>query len=222
MSEYQKDIFAIPLLIGRTNNLDICKRIEELAQKYRQEAKEARLVSDDWMEQKRSSNPEDIDKSGVTSYRTKSLIEDPEWADIAAFMYDFANEMINSVNPDKDKDKMLISDMWTTVYPKGAYIPEHTHANSLLSAVFYVRADEGCGDIEFRDPSFICKTMVLRGIGKFPSFNTRYREKPEIGKMLIFPSWLPHSTYPNKSDSDRIIISFNIDFGDADKYKEPK
>jgi uncharacterized protein (TIGR02466 family) len=222
MSQYQKDIFAIPLLVGRANDLSICKQIETLAQKYRQEAKDARLVSARWMEEARTSNPEEINKSGVTTYRTKSLIEDPEWADIAAFMYGFANEMINSVNPDKDVDKMLISDMWTTIYPKGAYIPEHTHANSLLSAVFYAKAEPNCGDIEFRDPAFVCKTIIMRELGKFPAFNTRYIEQVEPGKMIIFPSWLPHFTYPNESDSDRIIISFNMGFGDASEYKEPK
>jgi len=222
MSEYQKDIFAIPLLVGKAKNLTICNKIEELAQKYRREAKEARLVSDDWMKEKRSSSQEEIDKAGVTTYRTKSLIEDPEWADITEFMYGFANEMLGSVNPNRDKDKMLMADMWTTIYPKGAYIPEHTHANSLLSAVFYAKAEENCGDIEFRDPAFICKNMIMRGLGEFPSFNTRFREVPEPGKMVIFPSWLPHFTHPNESDSDRIIISFNIDFGYAENYKEPK
>ena len=222
MSEYQKDIFAIPLLVGRAQDLSICKKIEDLAQKYRREAKEARLVSDRWMEEARSSNQEEIDKAGVTTYRTKDLLADPEWAEVAEFMYGFASEMINSVNPNKELDKVLMADMWTTIYPKGAYIPEHTHANSLLSVVFYAKAEENCGDIEFRDPSFICKTMILRGLGKFPSFKTRYKEPVEAGKMIVFPSWLPHFTYPNDSDSDRIIISFNIDIEDVDKFKEPK
>ena len=29
--------------------------------------------------------------------------------------------------------------------------------------------------------------------------------------FLIFPSWLPHLTEQNHSDSDRIMVSFNID-----------
>lgn len=221
MSLYQKDIFAVPLLVGRTTNLSICDKIEALAQKYRKEAINARLVSDRWMDEKRSSSEEEINQAGVTTYRTKSLLDDPEWADIAAFLYDFANEMISTVNPNSSVDKMLVADMWTTVYPHNAYIPEHTHANSLLSAVFYAKADDNCGDIEFRDPGFICKTMILRGIGQFPSFSTRYRETVEEGKMIIFPSWLPHFTHPNHSSSDRIIVSFNIDFGNAAEYKEP-
>ena len=31
------------------------------------------------------------------------------------------------------------------------------------------------------------------------------------GDLLIFPSYLPHYVEPNKSDEDRIVISFNID-----------
>ena len=31
------------------------------------------------------------------------------------------------------------------------------------------------------------------------------------GDLLIFPAYLPHSVEENKSDEDRVIISFNID-----------
>ena len=33
----------------------------------------------------------------------------------------------------------------------------------------------------------------------------------EEGDLLIFPAYLPHSVEENKSDDDRVIISFNID-----------
>ena len=33
--------------------------------------------------------------------------------------------------------------------------------------------------------------------------------------MILFPSWLPRSTRPNLSGEDRIIVSFNLDFGEV-------
>jgi uncharacterized protein (TIGR02466 family) len=33
---------------------------------------------------------------------------------------------------------------------------------------------------------------------------------PEVGKLIIFPSWLDHGVNPNLSDTDRISMSFNI------------
>ena len=33
--------------------------------------------------------------------------------------------------------------------------------------------------------------------------------RPEVGKMLIFPSWLKHSVYPFDVDGERRSMSFN-------------
>ena len=33
--------------------------------------------------------------------------------------------------------------------------------------------------------------------------------RPEVGKMIIFPSWLKHSVYPFDADGERRSMSFN-------------
>ena len=33
--------------------------------------------------------------------------------------------------------------------------------------------------------------------------------KPEVGKMLVFPSWLKHSVFPFYVDGERRSMSFN-------------
>ena len=33
--------------------------------------------------------------------------------------------------------------------------------------------------------------------------------RPEVGKMLIFPSWLKHSVYPFDANGERRSMSFN-------------
>ena len=33
---------------------------------------------------------------------------------------------------------------------------------------------------------------------------------PQDGDLFLFPAWLQHGTRPNKSDSPRVSISFNI------------
>ena len=42
---------------------------------------------------------------------------------------------------------------------------------------------------------------------EFRSDNLKF--KPEVGKMLIFPSWLKHFVYPFKSEGERRSMSFN-------------
>jgi len=36
------------------------------------------------------------------------------------------------------------------------------------------------------------------------------RMLPEEGRMYVFPSWLEHGVEVNRSDQDRVSISFNV------------
>ena len=38
--------------------------------------------------------------------------------------------------------------------------------------------------------------------------------KPEVGKMLLFPSWLKHSVFPFYVDGERRSMSFNAYYVD--------
>ena len=109
-----------------------------------------------------------------------------------------------------DPRKVKCSGMWAIINKKGNFNTEHIHANSNLSAAYYVKAPENCGDFKVVTPHSISRD-------KYPP-----REKPtelnrlvanhkvQEGDLLIFPSYLPHSVQPNESDEDRIVISFNI------------
>ena len=49
--------------------------------------------------------------------------------------------------------------------------------------------------------------------------------KPEVGKLLVFPSWLKHGVEPNeKATTDRISIAFNVfakgNFGERGSLNE--
>ena len=41
----------------------------------------------------------------------------------------------------------------------------------------------------------------------FRSDNLKF--KPEVGKMLVFPSWLRHFVYPFSVEGERRMMSFN-------------
>ena len=208
MSEFRRLIFPTQLLVGQVKSTEICSKIEELAYKFKNNTTDAPLVSGKWNYNERSGSQEDYNTYGVTSYNSEVLLENPEWREAIDFIYDFASTMIRSVYDGTDKPTLL--SLWTTIYPPGGYIPEHTHSNSLMSGVFYVKAPENCGNIVFKDISCVAKTMCVNNVRSFPTVDTTWTEPVEAGKMIVFPSWLPHLTLPNKSNEDRIILSFNI------------
>ena len=93
---------------------------------------------------------------------------------------------------------------WFSIMRKHTYHEEHHHMPSVWSGVYYVKAEENCGDLNFYDPSADYKNHCG------DVCNTIYRVTPQPGMFLTFPSWLPHQSNPNKSLTDRIIISYNF------------
>lgn len=208
MSSFFKGIFQTPLLVGRSEDEQIRKKICDLAIKFRDNASDVRLVSEEWNYAKKSSSQEDFARYGVTSFNSGSLLDNPEWKEVMEFLYGFANTMISSVNSANSVVSFINS--WVTIYPPGTYVPEHIHSNSMLSGVFYAQVPENAGNLVFKDPSAVAKTMFIRHYNDFPTVSTVYTHSVEAGQMIIFPSWLPHMTEVNRSQGDRIMVSFNI------------
>jgi uncharacterized protein (TIGR02466 family) len=208
--EFLVRIFDVPLLIGRSDDKKILNKAEKLALDFVEKSSNIRLISDEWNFGVRSSEKSDFDKNGVTTYDSLNLLTAPEWADVVSYIEDFYSTMLLSVY-DGPVPHYIMS-MWASIYPPGAYIPQHTHGNAQLSGVFYVKTPKNCGNLIFQDVSWVAKTMVYRP-NCFPPHNTNFTVGVEEGMMVLFPSWLPHSTLKNESDENRIIISFNVDFG---------
>lgn len=103
-------------------------------------------------------------------------------------------------------------DFWANINTPGAINITHTHPNCEMSGAYYVKVPKGdCGSLDFFDPrqamSFGNQYLMSAYCGD--EVNSRY---PVEGQMWIFPSSLSHCVGPNKTDEDRISVSFNIVF----------
>ena len=77
--------------------------------------------------------------------------------------------------------------------------------------MYYIKAPKNCGDILFFDPR---SAKVNRKPPTTKSNELNSEEvniTPQDGMIVFFPSYLHHAVDENKSDEERIIISFNID-----------
>jgi hypothetical protein len=83
---------------------------------------------------------------------------------------------------------------WFNAMGPGQSTSEHTHEENdeLLSAVYYVEAPEGSGDLILYDGHLTIHVP------------------PEAGIMLFFPPGLPHSVEVNQSGRTRLSIGFNF------------
>ena len=107
-----------------------------------------------------------------------------------------------------------ITGCWGNINPKGGLNSSHTHPNNYLSGVYYVAVPEGAGQIVFTDPRPQAGVMIPP-VARYNKFiGNKITLEAKEGRMLLFPGWLLHSVPVNRSDEERVSISFNIMFSD--------
>jgi len=116
----------------------------------------------------------------------------------------------NLLSLKKDYNLKLL-EIWANINNQSDMNRPHVHPTMILSGVYYVKAPPNCGDIHFMNPNSI----------DFPKLNTITADwniytapevifKPEVSKLIIFPSHLMHYVVPNQTTKNRISFSFNI------------
>jgi uncharacterized protein (TIGR02466 family) len=121
-----------------------------------------------------------------------------------------------------DDDAIEITGCWANVNAPGAGHRMHSHPNNFLSGVYYVKTQAGADTVNFHDPRV--QTDIMRPpVTELTADNTdQVVVKVSNGTLLVFPSWLQHSVDANRSDAERISVSFNIMFPSyGDRMSKP-
>ena len=101
------------------------------------------------------------------------------------------------------------ADYWVQDYKENQFHIPHTHANTYISGVYYVRANENAGNLRFFNANPICRIENL--LDKENESNIFVDIKPERGLLVLFPSWLLHEVLPgNKEKCIRTCLAFNL------------
>ena len=108
---------------------------------------------------------------------------------------------------DFDPYQPVLISAWTIKQASGDYQALHTH-EAHISGNIYIDVpylDEGSNssdaNIEFRLP-------VIRDIARL-IFVDQFRFNPQPMKMIVFPSYIPHTVYPWKGEGTRTILAWD-------------
>jgi uncharacterized protein (TIGR02466 family) len=110
------------------------------------------------------------------------------------------------------RDAHYISNMWANITHPNHRHAMHIHPNCLLSGIMYVKAPDGCGETQFSDPRPGARVLEP-SFTEMNKFNMgQFLVAPEKGRLLMWPSYLPHAVERGNADvkEDRIVIAFNI------------
>ena len=136
-------------------------------------------------------------------------------------------EVNRSVIGNEKKYSPKMKSIWVNRSYAGDYNPEHDHPSDAdigLSCIMYLTVPMGIssGDGSFGSTSLTGASGIVDGYTRFSWGTTSITDmkklkpsteqyvKPEVGQLLMFPSWLNHSVLPFNGDGERRSLSANI------------
>jgi hypothetical protein len=104
-----------------------------------------------------------------------------------------------------------LTQSWVVSQYAGDFNPFHHH-NGDFSGGIYLKVPVGMND-ELEEDSkdhYPAKGLIEFAYGETQVFRCdNVKFKPEVGKFLVFPSWLKHLVYPFSVEGERRMMAFN-------------
>ena len=142
----------------------------------------------------------------VSKHRT--VLNDPELADIREFIEFYLEEYLRKVMSGAPAVRLEITQSWVNVTQSGQFHHVHKHPNSVVSGVFYPQATSE------RDRIYFMRDGMTETIRIDPQEysvwnSTTWWIPVRTGMLVLFPSGLTHKVADLESGDDRISLSFN-------------
>ena len=105
-----------------------------------------------------------------------------------------------------------LSTSWFTKIEKNGYANFHSHRNCLYSGIYYFGNNypKGSGKLCFRSNILQSSDFHIKSNKKDLLSATSWSIKPEIKKMILFPSYLEHAILEHNEDTIRYSLAFNL------------
>jgi uncharacterized protein (TIGR02466 family) len=183
-------LFPTMLFTGTISDLTVCDRAE------------TRL-----RELQRLGQGTAEDRAFITHDNIQEL---PEMKELAELFLSESEQVLNFYKIKRDSH--YITNMWGNITHPNHRHHLHIHPNCLLSGILYVRTPKDCGPTAFGDPR-PGAAMLQPSHWEMNSHNmTAFVVVPEKGRLMIWPSYLPHAVENGRAnvEEDRIVVAFNI------------
>jgi uncharacterized protein (TIGR02466 family) len=148
------------------------------------------------------------------------LHNDPRFADLFAKFAAPLGRYLDLFQLERSRIDLYYTRSWGTISRRGESTQAHTHEQSHISLVHYLKKPEGSSGISFVDrdapnqfaPNLFNERMVRFGVLKeIQQYNAlKFYLEPAQDDVLIFPSKASHSVAINRSDEPRISIAVDI------------
>ena len=170
--------------------------IVQLCNKLRTEDPDGRLISN----------------NGGWQSKDFKLQEHNEFIDFVDAVSDMSMSCLNDYGYVNGAYKLEMLNGWFNVNQKGNSNQIHTHGGSFISGTYYVQAEQDQSELIFYKN--FTEDFVISSAGQIDNFTAisgaTCRYPPKTGRLILFPSYVPHGVMPSTSDNERISLAFNM------------
>jgi uncharacterized protein (TIGR02466 family) len=146
-------------------------------------------------------------EGNITSNNNYILNEKP-FVNIKKELDKKVQDYFNKVLSTTDTITPYITQSWLNYTETNQYHHKHSHANSLVSGVFYINCDEKFDKIIFFNDKYQTIKPEVKDWNIWNSETWWFSVK--TGDIILFPSSLTHMVETKQGDNTRISLAFNV------------
>ena len=145
---------------------------------------------------------------GNTTTLDTYILEQPVFKDLKNILEQNLELYLNNViSPMEENIKIYITQSWLNYTNFKQYHHAHSHSNSFVSGVFYLKAHRNFDKISFKSPP---RPSLLELDAYLNMFNeVEFNFPVGEAQLIIFPSYLLHHVKVKHDNNERISLSFN-------------
>ena len=185
----RENYFACPIWFAEEDKF--VKKLNKASDKYIKESqKNAKKMLDD--RNKKFGNKGDMGHV----FHSTSLINDPKFKEIQDYVGATSYNLLDEMGFDLTNHEVFTTELWVQEFAKqgAGHHTLHTHWNGHISGFYFLKASEATSMPLFEDPrpGNVMNLLPEKDRTKitYATSQINFRVKP--GKMLFFPSYMPH------------------------------
>ena len=198
---------------------------------------ELNRASDPWIKKAKQAIHDEMKKSKVkwpkgdfgSVYHSNSLIGQPAFRKLQDYIGITTANLLLEQGFDLTNHQIFITEMWVQEFSSkgGGHHTLHTHWNGHMSGFYFLKASQKTSRPMFQDPrpGAMMNLLPEKDVSKisYASLQVNYEAIP--GRLMFFPSYLPHMYVVDSGEEPFRFIHFNcqaIPIGVLNAHKNKK
>jgi len=129
-------------------------------------------------------------------FHSTTLIGDPKFNELTKYVGATAHNLLGEMGFDLTNYQVFTTEMWVQEFAKkgGGHHTLHTHWNGHISGFYFLKASERTSNPVFEDPrpGNLMNLLPEKDKTKITTATSQIHFKVQPGRMMFFPSYMPH------------------------------